>query len=224
MGLKINRKAETATKIVFFSLLGIILIILVKIYVWEIGYYRTKTVQTRNGEQLIITNLEDPDAPIETAPTKKEMNEHKVANVSPRYLTIGEKKARVVNIAVENNAMMLPDNIYDVNWYSATARPGQGKMIIMSGIISGLTAEGAFSALPELEKGKTITIENGEGKKFDYSVTDNTIIDRTDGKNALPTIQTGSRDKETLLLLALTKKNAESTGFDAIQIVQANLK
>ena len=224
MGLKINRKAETATKIVFFSLLGIIIIVLAKIFIWEIGYYQTKTVQTRNGEQVIIANLDDPDAPVEEAPSDKEMAEHRVGNASPRYITIGEKKARVINIAVENNSMMLPDNIHDVNWYSATAKPGQGKVIIMSGIVTGSTTEGAFSGLSELKKGNIITIENGEGKKFDYAVTNNTVVDRNDAKNTLPALQTGSREKEMLLLLALTKKSAESTEFDAIEIVQANLK
>ena len=224
MGLKINRKAEIATKIVFFSILGIIIIILAKIFIWEIGYYQTKTVETRTGERAIVLDLTEPEYIDEVAPTEKEIKNHKVAANAPRYITIDGKKARIINIAIENNAMQLPDNIYDVNWYSATGKPGQNGIIILSGIINGLTQSGAFSALPGLEKGSKIVIENGEGQKFEYAVFDNANISRDEAKNTLPDIQTGKKDSETLVLLSLAKTNPESTAADTIVVVQAKRK
>ena len=224
MGLKINRKAEIATKIVFFSILGIIIIILAKIFIWEIGYYQTKTVETRTGERAIVLDLTEPEYTDEVAPTEKEIKNHKVAANAPRYITIGDKKARIINIAIENNAMQLPDNIYDVNWYSTTGKPGQNGVSILSGVISGSTQAGAFSALPGLEKGSKIVIENGEGQKFEYTVFDNANISRDEAKNTLPEIQTGKKDSETLVLLSLTKTNPESTAADTIVVVQAKRK
>ena len=224
MGLKINRNAEIATKIVFFSLLGIIIIILAKIFIWEIGYYQNKTVETRTGEQAIITDLIDPETPIETEPTAKEMKEHKVGANSPRYITVAEKKSRIINIAIENNAMELPDNIHDVNWYSSTGKPGQGKTIMMAGTIDGTTEKGAFSGLLELKKGSIITIETGDGEEYSYSVTNIAKISRDEAKNTLPDIQIGNKNEEKLVLLSLTKTNAESTAADTIVVVQAKLK
>ena len=224
MGLKINRKTEIIWKIVFFTLLGVIILILAKIYIWEIGYYQTKTVQTRTGEQAIISEILDPDSPIETAPTEKEVGDYRVGNQMPRYLIFGDQKSRIENIAVESNAMNLPDNIHDINWYSNTGKPGQGKAIIMSGIIDGLTQKGAFSGLSEAKKGEIVTIETGDGKKYDYTITDTAKIAREETKNSLPELQTGKHDKETLILLSLAKSSPESASLDTAIIIQANLK
>ena len=224
MGLKINRKTEIIWKIVFFTLLGVIILILAKIYIWEIGYYQTKTVQTRTGEQAIISGILDPDSPIETAPTEKEVSDYHVGNQMPRYLIFGDQKSRIENIAVESNAMSLPDNIHDINWYSNTGKPGQGKVIIMSGIIDGLAQKGAFWGLSEAKKGEIVTIETGDGKKYDYTITDTAKIAREETKNSLPELQTGKHDKETLILLSLAKSSPESTALDTAIIIQANLK
>jgi sortase (surface protein transpeptidase) len=120
--------------------------------------------------------------------------------------------------------MELPDDIHDVNWYSSTGKPGQGKTIMMAGIIDGTTAKGAFSGLLELKKGSIITIENGDGKEYNYSVTDIAKISRDEAKNTLPDIQIGNKNEEKLVLLSLTKTNAESTAADTIVVVQAKLK
>jgi len=224
MGLKINRKAETATKIVFFALLGAVLFILVKIFVWEIGYYQTKTVETRTGEQAIITNLVDPNSPIENEPTEKELKEHKVGDTAPRFLTISDKTSRVINIAIEDNAMQLPDNIHDINWYSSTGKPGQNKVIVMSGIINGTTTSGAFSGLLALKKGAIVTIETGNGEKHQYSIVDTAKISRDEAKNTLPDIQIGNKNKEKLVLLSLEKSSPESTTNDTVVVIQAKRK
>lgn len=224
MGLKINRKAEIASKIVFFSLLGIIIIILAKIFIWEIAYYQNKTVETRTGEQAVITAIADPELPDEVEPSKKELSEHIVSDSAPRFIYIGDRKSRVINVAIEGNTMSLPDNIYDINWYSSTAKPGQGKVIIMSGIVEGSTQLGAFSGLLEAKKGEIIAIETGNGKKYDYSIESISTTDRNEVKNTLPNIQTGNYDKDTLILLSLTKSSPESTMLDTAVIVKANLK
>ena len=224
MGLKINRKAEIASKIVFFSLLGIIIIILAKIFIWEIAYYQNKTVETRTGEQAVITAIADPELPDEIEPSKKELSEHIVSDSAPRFIYIGENKSRVINVAIEGNTMSLPDNIYDINWYSSTAKPGQGKVIIMSGIVEGSTQLGAFSGLLEAKKGEIVAIETGNGKKYDYSIESISKTDRNEIKNTLPNIQTGNYDKDTLILLSLTKSSPESSTLDTAVIIQANLK
>ena len=224
MGLKINRKAEIISKVVFFTLLGAIILVLAKIYIWEIAYYQNKTVETRTGEQAVITGISDPDLPDETRPSEKEIKNHKVANTAPRYIEIGDDKSRVINVAADNNQMPLPDNVFDINWYSNTGKPGQGKAIIMSGIVEGAAQKGAFSGLLEAQKGETITIETGDGKKYDYTIANTAKIDREETKYSLPELQAGKHDKETLILLSLTKSSPESTVLDTAIIIQANLK
>ena len=224
MGLKIDRKTQIITKVVGFSLLGILIIILAKIFIWELGYYQTKTVETRPGEQQIVLEIGDPEMPVETEPSEKDIKNHRAPSNAPRYITLNDKKSRVISIAIESNVMQTPDNIYDVNWYANTGNPGEGKNIFMNGIIAGETAEGAFSGLSELQKGTEITIENGEGAKFNYAVKKNETIDREEAKTVLPKLQTAKNDKETLTLMALTRKSPESTTLDAIILVQAKLK
>lgn len=224
MGLKINRKTEIIWKVIFFTLIGAIVLVLAKIYIWEIGYYQTKTVQTRIGEQAIVSEILDPDSPVETEPTEKEIKNHRAGNQTPRYFIFGNQKSRIENIAIDNNAISLPDNIFDVNWYANSGKPGQDKVIVMSGIIEGSAQKGAFSGLLEAQKGEIVTIETGEGKKYDYIITNTAKIAREETKNSLPELQTGKHDKETLILLSLTKSSSESASYDEALIIQANLK
>ena len=224
MGLKIDRKTQIITKVVGFSLLGILIIILAKIFIWELGYYQSKTVETRPGEQQIVLDIGDPEMPVETEPSSKDIKNYKVPANAPRYITLNGRKSRVISIAIEGNVMQTPDNIFDVNWYANTGYPGEGKNIFMNGIIAGQTAPGAFTGLKGLQNGDKITIENGEGAKFDYYVDEINTIDREEAKTILPEYQTGKNEKETLTLLALTKTDPESAAFDAIILVQAKLK
>lgn len=209
MGLKISKKQNFVFKIIFFSILGILVLILLKILIWENWYYQTKTSSIRNPEQAVITDIADASAPDETKPTSQDYAEYQVAATSPRYIEIPrlEIKARVEKSNVNENSMPLPTNIYDACWYSGSSRPGENGTILISGIKRGISQNGAFANLDSLEKGDKITVIRGDDTKINYEVAEIRIIDREKAKEELPNAQKRLDNKETLSLITTNRAN-----------------
>ncbi len=226
MGLKIDRRANRIASIIGYLLLAILLICLLKVFFWEHSYYRNKSAETRNPQQTVITELSDAKNPSEDKPTDEEVSKYQVYTTSPRYLEISRLKikARVKESSVNEYTMPVPDNIYDVMWYSGSSNPGQGGNILMSGISEGTTTHGAFANLDSLEKGDEIKIARGDGELFTYSVREIMIIDKNEAKNKLPIAQTRIDDKETLALITARRANESSETFNSIIIVRATIK
>ena len=220
MGLKIDRRANRIASIIGYLLLAILLICLLKVFFWEHSYYRNKSAETRNPQQTVITELSDAKNPSEDKPTDEEISKYQVYTTSPRYLEISRLKikARVKESSVNEYTMPVPDNIYDVMWYSGSSNPGQGGNILMSGISEGATKHGAFANLDSLEKGDEIKITRGDGELFTYSVREIMIIDKNEAKNKLPIAQTRIDDKETLALITARRANESSETFNSIII------
>jgi LPXTG-site transpeptidase (sortase) family protein len=217
MGLKISKKQNLVFKIIFFSILGILVLILLKILIWENWYYQTKTSSIRNPEQAVITDIADASAPDETKPTAQEYNEYQVAANFPRYIEIPrlEVKARAERSNVNENSMPLPTNIHDVCWYSGSARPGEGGTVLISGIKRGNSQNGAFANLDSLEKGDKIELESGDGNIYDYEVESINITSNKDAEKVLPTSQQRREGKETLSLISI------GDGNDSFVLVRA---
>ena len=116
--------------------------------------------------------------------------------------------------------MPLPNNVYDVCWYSGSGRPGDNSTILISGLKRGIKQTGAFANLDSLEKDDSIAIVRGDGTRFDYKVAEIRIIDRKNAKDELPSAQKRLEDKETLTLITTNRANV-SSDYESIIFVHA---
>ena len=226
MGLKIDRRAKTATKIACYIAVFAFAACLFKIWLWEHSYYQSKTSEIRNPEQAVITELADAVDPSEIAPTAEDIAKYQVYTTSPRYIEIPRLtlKARVRDSNVTEYVMPVPNNIYDVAWYAGSGNPGQGGDILMSGISQGSTKPGAFANLDTLEKGDDIYLERGDGERFGYEVREILIIDKEEAKNKLPLAQKRIDDKETLALITARRADENDKEFNSIVMIRATIK
>lgn len=105
--------------------------------------------------------------------SKSDMKYHTVSKADPRYLaidTIGVNSRIFPAGTDEYGRILLPSNIFDVNWYEESIRPGAVGAMVMSGYMSGPTQPGAFSKSSKIKTGDYITVERGDGIKINYVV------------------------------------------------------
>ena len=226
MGLKIDRRARNITRGIGIAVLVILAICLLKILIWEHNYYRNKSAEERNPEQVVITALAEASNPSENEPTAEEYDDYQVSRTAPRYLEIPrlKVKARVKDSNVNEHVLPVPDNIYDVSWYSGSGRPGENGNILISGIPSGQTKQGVFYNLDSLEKGDEIVLERGDGERYSYGINKITMIDKKDAANQLPSAQKRLNDKETLVLFSARRSGENENEYNSIIIIYANIK
>lgn len=225
MALKIDRRLSKIGKILGWALVAIIAVVLIKVFVWEQAYYRTKSGETRAKADVVVTEIETIIAPSELAPTDKEVAEYQVSASLPRYLDIPrlEVHARVRESAVNSNILPLPNIIYDAAWFSGSSKPGEGGNILMSGLAAGKTKDGIFRNLDSLEKGDEIIIETGAGDKYTYEVADLQIINASEMADKLPTAQRRIDDKETLGIVTVHSAE-DSVKYESVVMLRATLK
>ena len=225
MGLKISKKQNLIAKVIVYSLLGLLAVVLIKIMIWENWYMQSKSSSIRNPEQAVITDIANAVGNDETAPSAQDYENYQVAATYPRYLEIPrlELKARIEGSNVNENTMPLPSNIHDVCWYSGSGRPGENGAILISGIKRGLRQAGAFANLDSLENGDLITIVRGDGEKYTYEIAEISIIDKDKAKNELPNAQKRLDDKETLSLITANRENIIGD-YESIVLIRATKK
>ena len=226
MGLKIDRRAARITKTLGLVVLAVLVICMLKILIWEHSYYQNKSAEERNPEQTVITALADIVTPDENQPTQEQYDKYQVSRTAPRYLEIPrlKVKARVQDSNVNEHILPVPDNIFDVSWYSGSGRPGENGNILISGVAEGLTKHGVFYNLDSLEKGDEIILERGDGERFSYGIEKLAIIDKKDAAYQLPSAQKRINDKETLVLFSARRSDENDTDFNSIIIIHANIK
>ena len=159
-----------------WALLAILLIVfLVRVLVFENNYYGEKEGSERSA--AIVNEGTDLD---ETEPTDDEVKEYTVAPDRPRYLTVeklGVKNARVLPMRVNTSGELdTPRNIFDVGWYEASGKPGQGGTLMIDGHNGGPHIHGVFKNLPDLVAGDIIKVERGDGAIFNYKVVENKTV------------------------------------------------
>ena len=159
-----------------WALLAILLIVfLVRVLVFENNYYGEKEGSERSA--AIVNEGTDLD---ETEPTDDEVKEYTVAPDRPRYLTVeklGVKNARILPMRVNTSGELdTPRNIFDVGWYEASGKPGQGGTLMIDGHNGGPHVHGVFKNLPDLATGDIITVERGDGAIFNYKVVENKTV------------------------------------------------
>ena len=163
-----------------WALLAILLIVfIVRVLVFENNYYAEKEGSERAGAVI-----QEDTGLDETEPTEKEVAEYNVAPDRPRYLTVeklGIKNSRILPMNVNTSGELdTPRNIFDVGWYTASGKPGQGGTMVIDGHNGGPHVHGVFKNLPDLAVGDIIKVERGDGAIFNYKVVENKTVPLAD--------------------------------------------
>ena len=177
MALKFNWK-KNLPKIIWGSILLILAICLIRVAIWEHGYYTGKEGSPRAVANNSTNAPENTDENVdETDRSENDKLAWKVSPDKPRFLSIekiGVDRARVIEVGLNSEGrLQTPKNIFDVGWYRSSGKPGEGGTMLMDGHNGGPTKEGVFKHLPELDNGDIIVIERGDGKFFRYEVVEN---------------------------------------------------
>ncbi len=163
--------------------------------------------------------------------SKKQTREHIVPAQNPRYLSLprlGIDKARILSVGKKpNNEIDTPAGIFDVGWFNQSAKPGQTsiKPIFLDGHNGGPNVNGIFKKLPNIGIGEIVTIERGDGKIFNYKITENYVVylDKF-SRNDMTKLMTADPKKETLVMVTCTGKwIAARQTYDRRNLVRALL-
>lgn len=186
MSLQIKGWRKIIKWTVWAVLAVLILVFIVRVLVFENNYYNEK----QGSERAVTAMVEDTELD-ETEPTKEEINEYTVAPDRPRYLSIeklGVKNARILPMGVNiKGELDTPRNIFDVGWYEASGKPGQGGTLMIDGHNGGPHVHGVFKNLPDLASGDIIKIERGDGEVFKYKVVENMTVDLAEADKYMAT-------------------------------------
>lgn len=175
-----NMKLPTIRKIHVhpaYCVLGAIAVLLavffVRVAVWEHNYLAAM----EGSERDVVSNGTDgtEQEADTTEPTETEVREYTVAPERPRYLSIpslGIINSRVVAVGLmANGEIGTPYNVYDVGWYNGSSLPGSNGTAFIDAH-GGSIGYSVFKILPNIKIGDTITIEMGDGRKFNYVVAE----------------------------------------------------
>ena len=227
MSLKIKSWKKIISTI-FWVVLGIVVaIFFIRVATFEAQYYREKEGAPR---EVIVDSVDEDTANVdETEPTTETIKAYNVAPDRPRYLSIsklGVKNARVIAVGVKSNQQLgTPNNIFDVGWYEASGKPGQGKTMVLDGHNGGPTKTGVFKKLPDLKEGDIITVERGDGVIFNYAVVENNQVPLDDANKYMSTaFKTPEPGKESITLITCSGDwSASRSTYLSRQFVRAIL-
>ena len=207
MSLKINASPKRIVKWVVISVLTILLLVFfIRVATWEDAYYREMEGSER-AESAYVTN--DDEELIEEKPTEEEVYEYRVPMDRPRYLTIeklGIYQARIIPVGINSKgALGTPNNIFDVGWYDASDKPGTGGTMLIDGHNGGPRVHGVFKDLPSLVAGDIITVERGDGVKYNYRVVENKTVPLADSDSYMKlALRSPEAGKESVTLITCT--------------------
>lgn len=205
MSLKIKGWRKI-TKWAIWGVLGVLfLVFFIKVAVYEANYYNEK----EGSERVVAEAATDAEELIEVEPTEQEVREYTVAPDRPRYLSvskIGVNKARILPMGVKASGELdTPLNIFDVGWYEASGKPGQGGTMVIDGHNGGPHVLGVFKNLPNLAKGDMITVERGDGVIYNYEVVENQSVPLSEADAYMSTAaKSPEPGKESVTLISCT--------------------
>ena len=198
---------SNSKKIIKYIIIGIA-IILVSIFfirtaIWEHFYYKNKEGSERATAETVSTSEELDETPV----TEEDRTAYTVAADLPRYLSIEKlniKNARVLQMGLKSNGELdTPSNIFDVGWYNASGKPGDGGTLLIDGHNGGPNVIGVFKYLNQLVEGDAIVIERGDGKIFTYKVVENNEIPLSESDDYMTTAMTSPvHGQESLTLIS----------------------
>lgn len=215
MSLKLNANWKQITKWVIIGLLGLlVLVFFIRTATWEDAYYREKEGSERVSG--VVQPVEQEEL-IEEKPTEEEVYEYTVAADRPRYLTVeklGVYNARILPMGINDSGeLATPYNIFDVGWYEASGKPGEGKTVLIDGHNGGPHVHGVFKDLPELTTGDIITVERGDGVKFRYSVVESVEVPLDEADVYMATaMRSPEAGRESITLISCTGEWSQMQG------------
>ena len=228
MSLKINFDWKKCIKWVVVGILAVFLLVFfIRTVTWEDDYYRRMEGSERSAQ---VNNAPEEELD-ETAIAEDDINNYSVPDSHPKFIEIekiGVKKTRILPVSVKaNKELDTPANIFDVGWYEASGKPGEGKTAVLDGHNGGPTKYGVFKKLPELVNGDIITITRGDDQVFRYEVVENSMTASIEDSNdymktkALYSPESG---KESITLITCTGSwNSDKRTYDSRQFVRAVL-
>lgn len=205
MSLKVNKGWRTILKWSFWAIILLLLVVfLVRVIVFENNYYNEK-----EGSERQVTTINENTDLDENEPSEQEVADYKVAPDRPRYLSIEKlnvENSRVLPMGVNTSGELdTPKNIFDVGWYEASGKPGQGGTLIIDGHNGGPHIHGVFKNLPDLANGDIIKIERGDGEIFNYKVVENKTVSLTDSDAYMSTAaRSPEKGVESVTLITCT--------------------
>lgn len=228
MSLKISmswrRALRLAAWIIFATLF---LVFFIRVATWEDAYYREKEGSERDVVEA--NGIADVVELIEEEPTEEEVYEYTVAPDRPRYLSIdalGIYNSRVLAMGInEQGALDTPRNVFDVGWYEASGKPGEGKTLVIDGHNGGPHVYGVFKRLPDLGIGDIITIERGDGLIYHYSVSENKEIPLSESDKYMSVaLKSPEKGRESVTLISCSGEWSQQQGtYLSRQFVRAVL-
>ena len=212
MSLKIKGWRKITKWAIWSVLTVLFLVFLIRVATFEASYYAEK-----EGSERAVAESTETEELIEVEPTEQEVREYTVAPDRPRYLTvekIGVKKARILPMGVNaEGELATPNNIFDVGWYEASGKPGQGGTMIIDGHNGGPHVLGVFKSLPNLANGDIITVERGDGVIYKYKVVENKAVPLSES-DAYMAVAARSPEpgKESVTLISCTGEWSQQQG------------
>ena len=154
---------------------------------------------------------------LQEEPTEEEIYEFTVPADYPRYLTVnklGVRQARILTMGVNSKGELdTPRNIFDVGWYEASGKPGQGGTLIIDGHNGGPHVHGVFKDLPSLKNGDIVTVERGDGVVYNYKVVENVSVSLSDANAYMATAaRSPEPGKESVTLISCTGEWSQQQG------------
>jgi len=149
--------------------------------VFGLGVLTTvQTLQTNQNAKSQVDALsqqnDSNNVPSEQKPSSGTINNYQVAPGLPKFIKIAKLgiDARILQTSVtETGELGSPSNIYDTDWYSGSARPGdpasQGAVLI-DGHVHGPTLPGVFADIKNLQLNDMVQIVRGDNQIFNYRV------------------------------------------------------
>lgn len=213
MSLKIKGWRKITKWAIWSVLTVLFLVFLIRVATFEASYYAEK----EGSERAAAESTEPEEELIEVEPTEQEVREYTVAPDRPRYLTVeklGINKARILPMGVNaKGELATPNNIFDVGWYEASGKPGQGGTMIIDGHNGGPHVLGVFKSLPNLVEGDIITVERGDGVVYKYKVVENksVLLSESDAYMAVAA-RSPEPGKESVTLISCTGEWSQQQG------------
>lgn len=211
MSFRLGNRKEIIRWAIWLVLGLLLLIFVVKVLAYEGSYYNEKD----GSERAIVEQEEEEEELVEVKPTTEEVHEYTVAPDRPRYLTVeklGIHNARILPMGVNAKGELdTPRNIFDVGWYEASGKPGQGGTMMIDGHNGGPHVHGVFKDLPSLAVGDIIKVERGDGAVYNYKVVENKAVLLSEANKYMSTAaRSPEAGRESVTLITCTGEWSQS--------------
>lgn len=138
------------------------------------------------------------------APSDEQVREWIVPAHMPRFIRIPDLRvfARVMEVGLQNEAVGVPNSIFNVGWFNGSALPGESGASMMVGHGGGGNDPSVvFDRLGHLNIGARIEIEMGDGRRFNYSVVEKKILSIEEANDYMASMMIVANDREQGLSL-----------------------